>query len=141
MHTTPQQTKQLTNDAPAVTVYRERSILDDMVEETRELVDPFTPAAPSILDAVTEPVAKWSRGRKLVVRNVEVAKQDTDVQSVGGLFGAVDESAEPVAFLHGSQASLPMGAVQTDKSTGCCVCGDGRCNIGPFILTKSKGGR
>jgi hypothetical protein len=140
MHSKPQQTKQLTNDT-ATTIYRERSILDDMIEESRELVDPFTPA-PSALDAIAaEPVAKWSRGRKLVVRNVEVVKQDTDVQSVGGLFGAVDEAVEPSRPVHGSQIALPIGAVQTDKSTGCCVCGDGRCNIGPFILTKSKGGR
>jgi hypothetical protein len=61
------------------------------------------------------------------------------VQSVGGLFGAVEEAVEPSRPVHGSQIALPIGAVQTDKSSGCCVCGDGRCNIGPFIV--KKGGR
>ena len=130
MHSTPQQTKQLTNDAPAA-IYRERSILDAMLEEA---VEPVAPAAPSILDTVTEPVAKYSRGRRLVVRHVEIVRQDTDVQSVGGLFVGTHSA------LHASW-SLPMGAVEVDRSKGCCVCGDGRCNIGPFIVTKSKGGR
>jgi hypothetical protein len=103
-----------------------------MLEEAVE------PAAPSALDAITaEPVAKYSRGRRLVVRHVEVVRQDEDVLSVGGLFGSVDESTEPIRPLHATQ--IPMDAVQTDRSSGCCVCGDGRCNIGPFIV--KKGGR
>ena len=114
-------------DAFAEAVTREQSLLDAMVE-----VGVRTPAAPSALDAIaSEPVARYSRGRKIVVRNFEALKQDADVLSVGGLFGAVDEATEPVCGLHGKQ--IPFGMVETDRGSGCCVCGDKRCNIGPFV--------
>ena len=136
MHNTQRQ-QQLTNDAPAA-IYRERSILDAVLE--KGVREPAAPAAPSALDGIAaEPVGKWSRGRKLVVRDVQVARQDADTQCVGGLFGMVEESAEPARRVHGSQMSLPMGAVQTDRGSGICICGDKGCDIGPFVRT--GGGR
>jgi len=96
------------------------------------------PAAPSALDALvadTATVGKWSRGRKIIMRgDVQIIRQDADVAMVGGLFGMVDESTEPVRALHATQ--IPMDAVEVERSKGCCVCGDGRCGIGPFIITK-----
>lgn len=119
--------------APAAQpAYRELTALDAIIEAAivRE------PAEPSMLDALAaEPVPTYSRGRKLTVRYEGATRQDTDVQSVGGLFGAVEESDAPTVRLHASQYSLPMGAVEVDRGEGCCICGDKGCGIGPFVRT------
>lgn len=130
MHNT-QRTQQVTDAAPEAV-----SLLDAIMEVGVRKSD-TVPAAPSALDALvadTATVGKWSRGRKLVVRDVQVARQDSDSLCQGGLFGMVEESTEPVRALHATQ--IPMDAVEVERSKGCCVCGDGRCGIGPFIVTK-----
>lgn len=130
----------LTNDGGNLTqtVYRELSALEAALEVgVRETAPALAPALPSLLDTVAaEPVAKWSRGRKIVVSH-EVIRQDEDLLCVGGLFGAVEEAAEPSRPVHGTQ--LPLGAVAVDRGTGICICGDRGCGIGPFI--RVGGGR
>jgi hypothetical protein len=104
-------------------------VLDAILERG---VRESAPAAPSALDAiVAEPTGKWSRGRLLTVRYEGTVRQDEDTQCVGGLFGAVKEATEPGRPLHGSQ--IPLGAVETDRGSGCCICGDKGCGIGPFV--------
>jgi hypothetical protein len=137
MHKTQRQ-EQLTTAAPEA-LFAEPSLLDLMLEQDAPV---RKAAAPSMLDALVAdaaPTGKFSRGRKLIVRNVEVVRQDSDVCCQGGLFGMVEEATEASRPVHGSQISLPMGAVETDRDNGCCVCGDPGCGIGPFVVR--KGGR
>lgn len=127
MHNT-QRNQQLPSDAAAA-INGEQSLLDAIME-----VGVRTAPALDALVADATPTGKFSRGRKLVVRDVQVARQDSDSLCQGGLFGMVEESTEPVRALHATQ--IPMDAVEVERSKGCCVCGDGRCGIGPFIITK-----
>jgi hypothetical protein len=63
--------------------------------------------------------------------DIDAVRQDADLQCQGGLFGAVDEAEEPVRGLHGKQ--IPFGAVEVDRGSGICICGDKGCGIGPFV--------
>jgi hypothetical protein len=113
-------------------VLRELSALEAALEVgVRETAPALAPAPPSLLDTVaSEPVARWSRGRRITVSH-EVIRQDEDLHCVGGLFGAVEEATEPSRPVHGQQ--IPLGAVATDRGTGICICGDKGCGIGPFV--------
>jgi hypothetical protein len=125
----PEQSTEKFLDAFVDATVRDGSLLDAMVEAAAV-------RTPSALDAIaSEPVARYSRGRKIVVRH-EAVRQDADVLSVGGLFGSVEESSEPVVGFHATQ--IPMGAIQTDRGSGVCICGDRKCPIGPFVIREVR---
>ncbi len=117
------------------TVYREDaggSLLDAMVEMgVRSVGRP----APSVLEQIEAPTQQYSRGRRLVVRDVVVVvAQDSDVLCQGGLFGAVEPSSTPQGHRAMVQDGLFASASQIEARRGsvCVVCGDARCGIGPF---------
>jgi hypothetical protein len=108
------------------------SLLDAMVEAGAQ--------GPTVnLDKVTAPATGFSRGRRLVVRDVVIVAQDSDLLCQGGLFGSVEATA-PQGHWAAVQQSLIDNTATVDVRTGgsVCVCGDGGCDIGPFV---AKGGR
>lgn len=110
------------------TQYQEYSFLDSIIEAgVRE------PARVSLLDQVEAPTQKYSRGRVIVVRDVEVCRQDSDVLSVGGLFGMVEENATAQGHHRMMQAGLFPDATPERGRSGICVCGEEGCRIGPFL--------
>jgi hypothetical protein len=111
------------------TEYRELSWLDAITEVR-------APVVVSLLDQVEAPKAKYSRGRVLVVRDVEVARQDAEVLMVGGLFGMVDASETARGHHNMMQVAMfPDAATTPERRRGsvCSVCGDPKCGIGPFM--------
>ena len=88
---------------------------------------------PSVMDSLEVSAGKFSRGRRLVVRDVEVIAQDRDDMSVGGLFGTVAPAVEARRAHPMYQADMFPGATPERRTGGICVvCGEAGCGIGPF---------
>ncbi len=112
------------------TVYQETpevSLLDAIVAAST--VAPMSDLLSLMLD---RPAVKVRR--RLVVRDVVVARQDSDVLCQGGLFGSVEASSTPQGHMAAIQDALFAGAPVPVAARGsvCVVCGDARCGIGPF---------